>query len=164
MISGVGIRAAQVLVSRTHGPHKSNKSPFRWPAIAIFMLLIVYETALATLALTHMVPPDSLTCHLDQRWGQLFSNKNGEAIRRIQDAYQCCGLHSVVDKAWPLPDNTHGSDACVNTFGRQNSCFGDWRRDEQISGGLLLLVAVTTLLLKVGGRSCNGISDDFGYM
>ena len=115
----------------------------------VFILLIIYDTAIATLALTHMTPPSNLTCHLEQQWGRLFSSKNAEVVRRIQDRHQCCGLHSLVDKAWPFADRSHPVTACRDAFNRQNSCFGGWRRDEQITAGLLLLVAVMVFLMKV---------------
>ena len=112
------------------------------------MLLVIYDTVIATLSLTHMAPPDDLQCHLDRQWGRLYSNKNAGAIRSIQDAHQCCGLHQVKDKAWPFQDKNHGIDACVKMFGRQQSCFGAWRRDEQVAAGLMLLVAIMTFLVK----------------
>lgn len=113
------------------------------------MVLAIYETVIATLALTHMVPPDDLTCLLDRKWNQLYSNKDAGAITRIQDAHNCCGLHTAWDKAWPFPDKYHGVDACMKTFHRQKSCLGDWRQDEQIYAGLLLFVALMTFVVKV---------------
>ena len=97
-----------------------------------------------------MAPPDDLTCHLDRRWRTLFSNKDADAIRGIQDRHACCGLHSVQDMAWPFPDGTHAATACREAFGRTRSCFGSWRQDEQVTGGLMLLVAVGGGVLKVG--------------
>lgn len=122
---------------------------FSWSAIIVFVLLIIYETAIATIALTHVVPPSELICGLERQWGALFSNKNAEAIRRIQEQFQCCGLRNVQDRAWPFPDRSHTARACVETFGRSNSCLGSWRQMEQVTGGLILLVAIVTFLLKV---------------
>ncbi len=113
------------------------------------MLLFIYDTIIATLALTSMVPPSNLKCQLEGRWAWLFSNKNVEVIRRIQDRHQCCGFNSVQDRAWPFPDRNHATMACHEAFGRQWSCFGGWRQDEQITGGLMLLVAVLAILIKV---------------
>ncbi|MCJ1423940.1 hypothetical protein MMC29_001825 [Sticta canariensis] len=96
-----------------------------------------------------MVPPDDLTCLLERNWSQLYSNKDDGAIKRIQEAHQCCGLKTVKDKAWPFPDKNHNSDACVKLFNRQKSCLGDWRQDEQIYAGLLLFVALMTFALKL---------------
>ncbi len=113
------------------------------------MVLIIYETAIATLALTHMAPPSELICGLERHWGALFSNKNADAIRRIQEQFQCCGFRNVQDRAWPFPDRRHTARACVEAFGRSSSCLGGWRQMEQVTGGLILLIAVVTFLLKV---------------
>ena len=52
--------------------------------------------------------------------------------------------------AWPFQDGrNHAADACAKMFGREESCFGEWRRDEQIVAGLLLIVAVGTFVVKV---------------
>lgn len=125
-----------------------------WPTLSAFVLLAIYETVVATLALTHMVPQEDLTCPLERRWGQLYSARDAEAIRRIQDTHQCCGLVTTKDKAWPFQGIDHPSDACVKAFDRHKSCLGVWRQDEQIFAGLLLLVALTTFILKV----CNPYS------
>lgn len=99
--------------------------------------------------MTHMVPPSALTCHLEQRWRQLYTSKNAAGIKRIQDAHECCGLHSVKDMSWPFPVKGRGAEACAGMFGRGRSCFGAWRRDEQVAAGLLLIVGVGTILVKV---------------
>lgn len=126
-----------------------------------FVVLSIYETVIATLAFTHMVPPDDLTCLLERNWSQLYSNKDEGAIKRIQEAHQCCGLNTVKTKAWPFPDKNHKSDACIKLFNRQRSCLGDWRQDEQIYAGLLLFVALMTFTMKVRhpflrGLDCRG--------
>ncbi len=123
------------------------------------MLLFIYDTIIATLALTYMAPPSDLKCHLEGQWAWLFSNKNVEVIRRIQDRHQCCGFNSVQDRAWPFPDRSHAAMACHEAFGRQRSCFGGWRQDEQITGGLILLVAVVSFLLKVHLGRCLKVRD-----
>lgn len=113
------------------------------------MILTIYETVVSTLALTHMVPPDDLNCALERRWLRLYANHDARAIKRIQEAHQCCGLMTTKDKAWPFQDANHRADACVRAFDRTKSCFRDWRQDEQVFAGLLLFVALTTLILKV---------------
>ena len=138
-----------MLSIRAEASTARNKMSFSWSAIVVFVLLVIYETAIATLALTHVAPPSELTCGLERRWSALFSNKNAEAIRRIQDQFQCCGFRSVQDRAWPFPDRSHTVKACVQAFGRSSSCFGSWRQMEQVTGGLILLVAVVTFVLKV---------------
>lgn len=117
---------------------------------------MIYETAIATLSLTHMAPPDNINCALERNWDRLFRSKDGARIRRIQDAHQCCGLHSIVDRAWPFQSRDHGVDSCAKAFNRTKACLGSWRRDEQIAAGLLLLVAVSTFLLKVSDYTLLG--------
>lgn len=114
-----------------------------------FLALTLVETIIATLALTHMVTPDNLTCGLRRQWDQLYSNKDATAIRRIQDAHQCCGLVTPKDHAWPFQDKNNEADACITAFDRHKGCLLDWRQDEQIYAGLLLLVALSTIALKV---------------
>lgn len=149
MITGVTLRGAQLLSVRAHGSNARAKVSFSWSAVIAFMVLIIYETAIATLALTHMAPPSELICGLERHWGALFSNKNADAIRRIQEQFQCCGFRNVQDRAWPFPDRRHTARACVEAFGRSSSCLGGWRQMEQVTGGLILLIAVVTFLLKV---------------
>ena len=154
LLTGAGIYRAQTVIARPNKSHGPNDFPFSWETLVVTMLLIIYDAVIATLSLTHMAPPGDLQCHLDRQWGQLYSDKDAEAIRRIQDAHQCCGLHRVKDKAWPFQDKNHGIDACVKMFGRQESCFGEWRRDEQVAAGLMLLVAVLTFLVKAIHITC----------
>lgn len=149
VITGVSLRGAQRLSISANGSSARAKMSFSWSAMIIFVLLVVYDTAMATLALTSMAPPTELTCGLERRWGNLFSNKDADAIRRIQKRFQCCGFRNVHDRAWPFPDRSHTARACVEAFGRSTSCLGSWRQMEQVTGGLILLVAVVTFLLKV---------------
>lgn len=116
---------------------------------------------MATLSLTHMVPNDNLNCGLDQKWDRLFRSKDGARIRRIQDTHQCCGLHSILDRAWPFQNRNHGVNECANAFNRTKACLGGWRRDQQIAAGLLLLVAISTFLLKVSGLPLLGVLHQF---
>ncbi|KAG4439765.1 hypothetical protein IFR05_004733 [Cadophora sp. M221] len=108
----------------------------------------MYETIIATLALTHMIPPAALLCGLESKWKQLWSAHDanaGDSIRAIQDALNCCGFNSVRDRSWPFTQPA----TCAETFGRAQSCAGPWRRAEQINAGLLLLVALSVFIIKV---------------
>ena len=154
ILTGVSVRGAGSLARRSQRGLENAKSGFSWSAISLMMLLVIYDTVIATLALTHMTPPDDLSCHLERQWAWLFSSKNADVIRRIQDRHQCCGLHSVQDRAWPFPDSSHTAAACYEAFGRQRSCFGGWRQDEQITGGLMLVVAVVAFLVQVYLHRC----------
>lgn len=128
--------------------------------IAFFL---VYETVLATLAGTHIAPPGSLNCALKERWLELFRAKDEGSVRRIQDAFQCCGLGSVRDMAWPFPSAERGADACVRMYGRQEACLGAWRGEERKVGIMLLVVPVAVFLwmvrLRLPFASCRGWTD-----
>lgn len=109
---------------------------------------------------THISPPGSLTCALRETWQDLFHKKEGEAIRRIQDAFSCCGFNSVQDMAFPLPDQAHGADACVVRYERDQACFEPWREEERKVAIMLLVVPLAVFLWKVGiGNSAT--SKDF---
>ena len=142
----MSLHGAQRLSIRSNGRAKTS---FSWFAISAFVFLIIYETVIATLALTHVAPPSELICGLERRWGVLFSSKNVHAIRTIQENFQCCGFRNVQDRAWPFPDRSHTARACVEAFGRNTSCLGGWRQMEQVTGGLILMIAIVTFLLKV---------------
>jgi hypothetical protein len=127
--------------------HASHPRPILY--LAIFAFQLIYETIVATLSLTSVVP----NCRLEEQWARLYSNKEGDAIRRIQDRLNCCGFNSAVDRAWPFPhgrpEDGYGQDQCKRMFGRDTPCSGSWRQAEQINAGLFFTVAVTILVLKV---------------
>ncbi|KAF2190802.1 hypothetical protein K469DRAFT_657411 [Zopfia rhizophila CBS 207.26] len=106
--------------------------------IVVNTLIFIYSSVVITLLGTHAAPPSDLDCNLDRRWSTLFRHKNSEAIRTIQDAFNCCGLRSARDRAWPFQDRDHGVDACEKAFGRTSGCFGPWRGEEQRVAGLLM--------------------------
>lgn len=91
VITGVTLRGAQSLLRGSHKGRNDNKYDFSLAAMIMVMLLFIYDTVIATLALTYIVPPSDLNCHLEGRWAWLFSHKNADVIRRIQDRHQCCG-------------------------------------------------------------------------
>ena len=124
-----------------------------WSQYAITALFIL-ETVLATLAGTYIAPAGALRCGLDDRWRELYRAKNGKIIGRIQDAFQCCGLHSVVDMAYPFPSKDRTADACKVMYGRQWSCFDSWREDERIVAALILAVTAGVAAWKVNAAAC----------
>lgn len=118
-----------------------------WIGTLVFSLSVL-ETALATLAGTHLIPVSGLQCGLDRRWQGMFQAKDENAIRRIQDALNCCGLHSLKDRAWPFPSNQNDASICQSLTGRSQSCFGAWRKGEQEVAGMLLLVIIMAFVWK----------------
>ncbi|RDL36032.1 Uncharacterized protein BP5553_06644 [Venustampulla echinocandica] len=141
IITGISVQSAYGIIQRST---RKKKHQIAIPLIAVVGFQL-YETIVATLALTHMLPPSSLRCGLETKWGNLYRSKNAEAIRRIQDSLNCCGLNSVRDRAFPFGSPSH----CDEVFGRSNSCFGEWRQQEQLHAGLLLLVALVVFAVKV---------------
>jgi hypothetical protein len=89
------VSPSEVLDPLLVAPMEALETSFSWSAMLLVIWLVIYETIITTLALTHMTPPNDLSCHLERQWSWLFSNKNADVIRRIQDRHQCCGLHSV---------------------------------------------------------------------
>ncbi|KAB2579564.1 hypothetical protein BFW01_g4781 [Lasiodiplodia theobromae] len=107
------------------------------------LALTIFTTVLATMAGTHLAPADGLTCGLDKKWLKLFRNTQGPEIRRIQDTFNCCGLHSIDDMAWPFAKHEAGRtvpSTCWRTYKREKSCFGAWREQEQIISVLIIVV------------------------
>ncbi|TVY26216.1 hypothetical protein LHYA1_G005531 [Lachnellula hyalina] len=143
LITGVSTQGVYSLIRQST---KNEQFRLTIPLIAVIGFQLIYETIVATLALTHMIPPNALSCELDHRWAKLFRNKDTRGIRTIQDTFECCGLNSVVDRAFPFGQPS----TCATTYGRSHSCFGEWRRAEQVNAGLLFLVAVVVFALKVG--------------
>jgi hypothetical protein len=72
----------------------------------------------ATLALTYMIPPESLRCGLDDKWLKMYREKSVRQIRGIQDSLNCCGYKRVDDKAWPFLPNAKDPGNCAETTHR----------------------------------------------
>ncbi|CZT04600.1 hypothetical protein WAI453_007790 [Rhynchosporium graminicola] len=145
LITGISAQGTYGLIRRS-----ANNTQYQLtiPLIAVIGVQMIYETVIATLALTHMVPPDSLICGLESKWQQFWSAhdiKAGDSIRTIQDALNCCGFNSLKDRSWPFTEPA----TCAKQFRRTQSCAEPWRRAEQINAGLLLLVALTVFIIKV---------------
>ena len=149
ILTGLSLQSGRSLARRSRQPFLTTDNPLSWTAIVVFVIFTIYETVIATLSASNMGPLSALTCPLEQKWQQLFHNKDNTAIKRIQDAHHCCGLHSTVDRAWPFPEKHRTAAVCHETFGRDRSCFEYWRRDQQIAAGLLLFVAAMSFGVKV---------------
>jgi len=112
---------------------------------------LIYETLLATLAGTHISPLGGLRCPLHDKWQELFHIKNSERIRRIQNAFECCGFSTTKEMAWPFPGNGRGADACVVRYAERadKPCLEDWRDMERKVAIVLLVVPLGVFLWKV---------------
>ncbi|RDI84673.1 hypothetical protein Vi05172_g5467 [Venturia inaequalis] len=140
--------SSQPLLLKPNGNKSASHQPQQWQNYTL-LLLTILSTVLATLNGTYLPSSPTQTCALDTKWQSLFSRHNGKAIQRIQDAFECCGLHSVVDKAFPFPSKNVGVDACSKTFRRTQSCFNDWRGEEQRVAGLGLVVILGAVLWEI---------------
>lgn len=155
IIAGLLLEGSYNLTHSRSGRNRplSSPPPTTLYAIIANALILVYSTAVITLLGTHTGPASSLLCNLNDRWLSLYRAKDGDAIKTIQDTFKCCGLHSVVDKAYPFPDKKNGVDACKKSFGRTISCFESWRGQEQGMSGVLMgvvgLVVIWQLVIAV---------------
>lgn len=145
-LAGVGLET--VLSINQHLTRKGEVQESRILQVTV-VAFIVYEAVLATLAGVHVSPEGSLNCALKERWTRLFSAKDAVSIEIIQDAFHCCGLLSAKDMAWPFPDKTHSSDACMVRYDRTKGCMEPWRAEEQKVAIMLLVVPVAVFLWKV---------------
>jgi len=144
LITGISTQGAYGLIQRSS---RHEQYQLTIPLIAVIGFQLIYETIVATLSLTYILPPSSLKCGLEDRWSKLYSAKNADAIRAIQDSFNCCGFNSVNHKAFPFTDDKVTN--CASMFRRNSSCFEPWRQAEQINAGLLLLVALIVFIVKV---------------
>ena len=129
----------------------SSTSGVRFPLpsceIAVTILFIL-DTLLITLASTARSQP-TLTCGLESRWQQMFVAKDGARTRAIQDSLRCCGFRSIKDKAWPFPAKGVGVGACVERFGWQTACEGDWTAEARSMLGMMIGVGMGVVVIKV---------------
>ncbi|PMD46428.1 hypothetical protein L207DRAFT_577289 [Hyaloscypha variabilis F] len=137
--------STQVVYSLIQRSSRNEQNVLALPLIAVIGFQLIYETVVATLALTHIIPPDALVCNLGDRWMKLYKADDGDAVRAIQDSFKCCGFKTVKDNAFPWGQPS----PCPEIFHYTKSCLKAWRKAEQISAGLLLLVAIVVFILKV---------------
>ncbi|KAF2708498.1 hypothetical protein K504DRAFT_468829 [Pleomassaria siparia CBS 279.74] len=117
----------------------SRGSTPRPPLIIIANTIIfIYSSVVITLLGTHAAPPSGLDCRLKEKWNGMFHRKDVDAIRSIQDAFNCCGFMNSHDQAWPFPGKGTTINACEAAFKRTTGCFGPWKREEQNMAGLLI--------------------------
>jgi hypothetical protein len=91
------------------------------------------------------VPSDTVECLMKNRWLGLWRDRNGEAIRLIQDTLNCCGLNSLKDMAYPISD----SKTCAAIFGRDQVCRGPWRSALRGSAGADFGIVIAVGVLQV---------------
>lgn len=156
-VAGFSVETA-VASKRHQQSRRGQRSGPSYGTIAVFLLLTVYETVLVTLAGSHIGPVESLSCPLDQRWMKLFRNKDARAIKGIQERFDCCGLHTPVDRAWPFPDKTHTAKSCQELLGRTRGCFNALLSEERKIGVVLLMVPILVFAWQVRVQFADGLT------
>lgn len=140
IVSGLLLECGYDLTRREERRKKRGRGDIQRPPLVIIAntLIFIYSSVVVTLLGTHAAPPSGLNCGLRERWQTLFRGKEADAIRAIQEAFQCCGLTNSHDMAWPFPDKSHDQHACENMFGRTAGCLGAWKAEEQRLAGMLI--------------------------
>ncbi|KAI7354450.1 hypothetical protein KC354_g11121 [Hortaea werneckii] len=110
-LAGVALETVLSLDSHLARKGQVHASRIFQATVAAFL---IYETVVATLAGVYVSPFGGMRCALKDRWAALRSAKDADSIRKIQDAFNCCGLMSTKDMAWPFPDKAHPeADRCM---------------------------------------------------
>ncbi|KAL4909235.1 hypothetical protein BDW74DRAFT_174435 [Aspergillus multicolor] len=124
---------------------------FQLPILAPFLSHIhtILLTTLATLALSYLSPAEILSCHLETQWQTFFAQKDAHAIRSIQDRFQCCGLRSIHDRAWPFKDRTHRDNACELQLGYRRACFAPWTASQRSVSWMAFAAVLGGLIVKI---------------
>ncbi|KAM5355564.1 hypothetical protein ACJ41O_002210 [Fusarium nematophilum] len=115
--------------------------------LVVQVLQALATTILATLLFQGVVPSAAMECMLDTEWMRMFRAHDASGIRRIQDAFDCCGLNSVRDRAYPFPGMAPSS--CAETYGRRIACREPWRGALQTASGLDLAVVLGVGLMQI---------------
>ncbi|KAF4970736.1 hypothetical protein FSARC_2293 [Fusarium sarcochroum] len=131
-------------VSKSSSSNLARLAPF-----VVQVLQALITTILATLLFEGIVPSRVMECMLDRQWMSMFRAHDGRSIRRIQDAFDCCGLNSVRDRAYPFPGTAPSN--CAATYGRRTACREPWRGALQTLSGLDLVVVLGVGLVQILG-------------
>ncbi|RYP05339.1 hypothetical protein DL765_009858 [Monosporascus sp. GIB2] len=117
-----------------------------------FALVVVLLTVSSESFLPGGLGRGTLACSLEGAWQRLWSAHDVRAIERIQNAFNCCGLNSPRDRAWP----PHTGDSkgkqkneCEVLYNRSTPCVGPWRAAMQRDAGLEFVVAAAVGLLQL---------------
>lgn len=117
----------------------------------LYFVQLLLAVVLAAFFFATAVPTSVRSCVLGTAWQHLFATKNAVAIRRVQDALNCCGFNSVRDRAWPFAEDVGDGRgvACAERFGRSQACVAPWTTTLQRIAGVEGGIAVGVLLLQL---------------
>ncbi|KAH7021091.1 uncharacterized protein B0I36DRAFT_333761 [Microdochium trichocladiopsis] len=112
------------------------------PMLQVFQgILTVVLATLLSQTMTQNGPTTG--CLAQGTWQGMWSAHDRRGIERIQDAFDCCGLNSVKDRAWPR-DGT-----CSSLYGRNSACGKPWeaalRRGSALDFGVCLVLGFIQL-------------------
>ncbi|RDA93064.1 hypothetical protein CP533_0687 [Ophiocordyceps camponoti-saundersi (nom. inval.)] len=118
-------------------------------AMTLQTLQAILTVVLATLFFSEMMPSVARTCLMSGRWQRLFSSRDIDSIRRIQDALNCCGFSTVLDRPWPFPGH-QGARDCADTYRRDVPCSQPWQtalqRNCGVEFGIVIAIGVWQIL------------------
>ncbi|KAK2593352.1 hypothetical protein QQS21_008927 [Conoideocrella luteorostrata] len=120
----------------------------RLAPVALQGLQAIVTAILATLLLEGVVPSPALDFLIDYEWEKLYQAKDANYIMYIQDNFDCCGLNSVDDRAYPffyVPGGT-----CAEMHGRTAACRQPWQRALQFFSGIDFGIVVLVGLMQYG--------------
>ncbi|PON22802.1 tetraspanin [Trichoderma gamsii] len=133
--------------SLLHSARTSSNPFLRLSPTVLQTLQGLLTTVLATLLFERVVPSDTVECLMNNQWLGLWRDRNGEAIRLIQDTLNCCGLNSLKDRAYPISD----PKTCAAIFGRDQACRGPWRSALRGSAGADFGIVIAVGVLQALG-------------
>ncbi|KAJ8126004.1 hypothetical protein O1611_g7634 [Lasiodiplodia mahajangana] len=109
---------------------------------ALHVLQGVLTVVIATLAAQGFADGRTLKCGLELSWQRWWQNHDGRSIERVQNALECCGFNSVVDRTWPR-------EQCEEIYGRHTSCAAPWHASMQRTSALQFAVAVLAGIMQL---------------
>jgi hypothetical protein len=132
-----------------HGPMSSSSSNrvAKLAPLIIQVLQGLATTILATILFETILPSSTLDCMLETQWMHMFRAHDSRGIQSIQDAYDCCGLNTVRDRAYPFPPGE--ADRCAKRYERDVACKGPWRGALQKTSGVDLIFVIVAGLIQV---------------
>lgn len=113
-------------------------------------VLLILDAVLVTLAATHL-PAGSTKCSLEAAWSGWFRAHDANAIRRVQDAFDCCGFNSPLDRAYPFQASHVNATACMTAFHRTDSCHQAWQASEHRNVSVFVAVGAVLAGVKAIG-------------
>lgn len=148
IVSGILLELGYDLTRRQERRKRLNRGEIQRPPLVIVAntIIFIYSTVVVTLLGTHAAPPSGLDCGLHTKWQTLFRTKDAESVRRIQDAFNCCGFINPRDMPWPFPSRDTDVHSCERTYSRTISCLKPWKAEEQhVAGALMAVVGMVFL-------------------